>query len=246
MAGKRPPIPRVVHKGAVGRDVLAYKLLAKRAGYYVPKLNPLLYNSLRYRTFGDGLAQAINGLQARHNFHRDGVIDEPIYEQLIDDAGVLKPFEKWLIQHTPKPPAPRHYPLANWPHRFIGIPYQGTHLDFHNWESDNAVDLEAPFGTAVLAVTDGIIGSQIGPLDSGNPQLLGLRLHLVAPHQEFYYAHLSSLRVVAGQAVKAGGLLGWSGEANNVDHLHFACEHGDPAIYCGSKTPGYVDRHYPG
>ena len=50
----------------------------------------------------------------------------------------------------------------------------------------------------MLAVEDGLIGSQIGPLDSTDPHLLGLRLHLVSPRMEYYYAHLSRLDVHAG------------------------------------------------
>ncbi len=126
-----------------------------------------------------------------------------------------------------KGPAVAGYPLGVLGD-LIGFPYQGTHTQFGNWESDNAVDIKVPVGTPVYAVTDGVIGQQIGPLDSSNPQLAGNRLHLVAGNNEYYYAHLSRLTVKAGQRVKAGQLLGYSGEANGVAHLHFAEKTGDP------------------
>jgi murein DD-endopeptidase MepM/ murein hydrolase activator NlpD len=138
------------------------------------------------------------------------------------------------------------YPLAvHGP--IIGIPYVGTHLDFHNWESDNAIDIAVPIGTIVRASIRGYITSQIGPLSSSNPQLLGQRLHVRGDSQELYYAHLSRINVTPGQHVEVGDRLGLSGSANGVQHLHFATQHGDPALLIGEPaSPNYVDRHYPG
>lgn len=108
--------------------------------------------------------------------------------------------------------------------RLIGCPYQGTHT-LGNWESDNAVDLLVPVGTPVVAIWDGQIGTRIGSLDTSNPRLLGLRLHLVNDHgRDSYYAHLSSLRVNANQRVRKGDILGLSGSANGVPHLHIGVE----------------------
>lgn len=115
--------------------------------------------------------------------------------------------------------------------KIIGVPYKGTHTLFGNWESDNAVDISAPVGTPVYAVADGTIGSQLGSLSSGSSLLEGLRLHLVTSGNEYYYAHLSRLTVHAGQHVKQGDLIGYSGEANGVAHLHFAQKTGDPLAW---------------
>ena len=122
--------------------------------------------------------------------------------------------------------------------KIIGVPYQGTHTDFGNWESDNAVDLAAPEGTPVYAESTGTIGDQIGPLDSNTPQLQGERLHLKTKGNEFYYAHLSKVVVKAGQKVKKGQLLGYSGVANGVAHLHLASKNGDPRNFLGVKLGG--------
>jgi murein DD-endopeptidase MepM/ murein hydrolase activator NlpD len=110
----------------------------------------------------------------------------------------------------------------------IGLPYEGSHTLYGNWESDNAVDVATPVGTPVYAVADGTIGREIGSLDSNDPHLAGLRLHLVTDANEFYYAHLSQIVVQAGDLVHKGQLLGYSGEANGVAHLHFAAKSSSP------------------
>jgi peptidoglycan hydrolase-like protein with peptidoglycan-binding domain len=143
------------------------------------------------------------------------------------------------------------YPLAVQG-TIIGRPYQGTHNHpgtsdpLHNWESCNAIDIATPIGTRVIAVADGVIGSQIGALGSSSPVLEGLRLHLQSADNEWYYAHLSKLGVRAGDAVSRGDELGLSGEANGVQHLHLGQHHGDPGALIGDPTSGYVDKNYPG
>jgi murein DD-endopeptidase MepM/ murein hydrolase activator NlpD len=115
--------------------------------------------------------------------------------------------------------------------QIIGRPYQGTHRR-GNWESDNAVDVRLPLGTPVYAVASGTIGPQFGPLPgaAGDPRLAGLRLHLVGAGTEFYYAHLSRFApgIAPGVHVEAGQLLGYSGQAAGVPHLHFAVRDGSP------------------
>jgi murein DD-endopeptidase MepM/ murein hydrolase activator NlpD len=133
--------------------------------------------------------------------------------------------------------APAHggYPLAKVG-KVIGVPYQGTHTMYGNWESDNAVDIAAPIGTPVYATQAGVIGSQIGPLNSSDPHLLGQRLHLVTHGNEWYYAHLSKIVVKPGERVQPGQLLGYSGSANGVAHLHIASKAGSPlALTRGSS-----------
>lgn len=145
------------------------------------------------------------------------------------------------------------YPLGRKGEQ-IGFPYQGTHSHpyasdpMHNWESCNAVDIGVPEGTPVLAVADGVIGPQFGPLNSSNPVLLGLRLHLRSSDNEFYYAHLHKFAsgLGPGDRVHRGSLLGYSGVANGVAHLHLASERGDPGRLIGHPTPGYSDHRYPG
>jgi hypothetical protein len=60
----------------------------------------------------------------------------------------------------------------------------------------------------------------------------------VVPGNEFYYAHLSRLAVAAGQQVGEGSLIGWSGSANGVAHLHFAERGGNPETLLGLPSTG--------
>jgi murein DD-endopeptidase MepM/ murein hydrolase activator NlpD len=139
---------------------------------------------------------------------------------------------------APAEPGGLVYPLGQ-AGQLIGFPYQGTHLMYGNWESDNAVDISAPIGTPVYAVAAGTIGSQIGPLDSGDPHLQGQRLHLVTATDEYYYAHLSLIVVRPGQIVQTGQLLGYSGAANSVAHLHLAERDTADAERTGSAETGH-------
>lgn len=135
--------------------------------------------------------------------------------------------------------AARNYPLGIRG-QVDGRPNQGSHGKSApaNWESRNAYDIAVPKGTPVYAVAAGTIGSQIGSLGSSDPKMAGLRVHLKTTSNEFYYAHLSKLVVSAGQQVTAGQLLGYSGEANGVEHLHFASKKGDPSAWLGGQPQG--------
>jgi hypothetical protein len=112
----------------------------------------------------------------------------------------------------------------------IGEPYQGTHAKAFNqsggsdnWESENAVDIAVPVGTPIYATQSGTIGPQFGSLGEGG-RFAGLRLHLNGATWSAYYAHLSRFAagIRPGVTVQAGELLGYSGSANGVAHLHYA------------------------
>jgi murein DD-endopeptidase MepM/ murein hydrolase activator NlpD len=100
-----------------------------------------------------------------------------------------------------------------------------------NWESDNALDLGTAYGTPVYAMFGGSIGNQFGSLGSSDPKMAGLRLHLQGADDELYYQHLSKFApgIKPGVTVKPGQLLGYTGRANGVDHLHI-----------GDRTGAYI------
>lgn len=133
--------------------------------------------------------------------------------------------------------ATKRYPLPS-PVKSSGTPYTGSHGASapNNWESRNAVDLDTAVGTPVYATAAGVIGPQIGSLHSTDPKMQGLRLHLVTGDNEFYFAHLSKIVVKAGQHVADGQLLGYTGKANGVAHLHFASKNGDPEQILAAQT----------
>lgn len=93
---------------------------------------------------------------------------------------------------------------------------------FGNWMSDNAVDLLTPPNTPVVAVGDGVIYKQSGsaPNPSANPA--GWTLYLKSGGEYFSYMHLNKYFVGAGTKVQQGDVIGLSGTANSVPHLHFA------------------------
>lgn len=115
----------------------------------------------------------------------------------------------------------------------IGTPYSGSHTLYGNWQSDNAIDIKVPVGTPVYARESGVIDpARYGALtgSASDAHLQGLRLNLLGA-DPMYYAHLSRLVAQPGQHVSVGDLLGYSGSANGVNHLHFAVQHGDPRSF---------------
>lgn len=121
----------------------------------------------------------------------------------------------------------------------IGYPNQGTHAPGANglpveWENNNAVDIAVPYGTPVYAPFTGTIGNEFGAIDTstlpGNQQsvLQGLRLHVIGNGNEVYLQHLSKFAdgIKPGVNVQEGDLIGYSGEANGVQHVHFAVKKG--------------------
>ena len=87
--------------------------------------------------------------------------------------------------------------------------------------------MSVPVGTPVYAPFDGTIGTQYGSLGKGG-RFAGLRVHVQGKGNKWYGAHLSKLVAKPGQHVRAGQLIGYSGEANGVPHLHEALRKGDP------------------
>lgn len=88
-----------------------------------------------------------------------------------------------------------------------------------NWQSDNAWDIGIPIGTPIYAVTDGVVGSDVGSMSSRPGD--GQRLTLSAADNAYWYGHLSRISVKPGQRVRAGQLLGYSGASSNgAAHLH--------------------------
>lgn len=131
------------------------------------------------------------------------------------------------------------------PPNIIGTPLQGSHsheaIRSHGlsdvWESYNAIDWGAPSGSPLYAVDDGVISATegYGP-SSSSGFAAGQRLHLTTAGDDFYYGHMTSIVVPRGARVRAGQLIGYSGSANGVEHLHFAERDGDPLALVRGAT----------
>jgi hypothetical protein len=152
-------------------------------------------------------------------------------------------FDRRAAERNPHATLRHSYPLAKRG-PLIGYPGQGTHsftAPPHNWQSDRAVDIAIPFGTPILAMRAGIICVSCGFGGFASTTVVragklcdstfsgrfgGLRFTLTAEHgDQYYYSHLSCFApgLRPGLGVRAGQLLGWSGSANGVPHLHLAC-----------------------
>jgi hypothetical protein len=102
-----------------------------------------------------------------------------------------------------------------------------------NWQSDNALDISVPVGTAEFAVADGTIARVGGYYNNGSGQTEGLKFTLITADNEWFYQHSSARYVTEGQKVKKGDLLAKTGSGNSVPHLHIACKVDDPQVLLG-------------
>jgi murein DD-endopeptidase MepM/ murein hydrolase activator NlpD len=113
--------------------------------------------------------------------------------------------------------------------KIIQGPYQGTH-SLGNWQSDRAVDIGVPLGTPLVAVESGVI-VKTGGQASLEGRFGGYSLTLAGGGNAFFYTHLKELKVEAGDRVRAGEVIGTSGKANAVEHLHLGVREGEPESF---------------
>ncbi|MGB0949471.1 MAG: M23 family metallopeptidase, partial [Marinirhabdus sp.] len=90
----------------------------------------------------------------------------------------------------------------------------------------DGLDLYAPVGTKAYAVLDGEISLKYNSTTYGN--CLNVKADYNGTTYYFFYAHLSSISVNQGDKVKAGDVIGQTGQTGNADgqiskmaHLHF-------------------------
>ena len=102
------------------------------------------------------------------------------------------------------------------------------------------VDFGVPVGTPIYACNDGMVTSLHWGQAFGN--------HIVIDHDHFAdgtpglwmgYMHLSKIKVLAGQRVKKGQLIGWSGATGHVTgpHLHVEVQKNTSWNAYGSVNP---------
>ena len=121
----------------------------------------------------------------------------------------------------------------------------------NNQRGHEAIDIQAPRGTPVLAADDG----HIAKLFLSKPGGITIYQFDSSAQFAFYYAHLDRYAegLAEGQSVKRGSLIGYVGSSGNANpdapHLHFAIfrlgpekqwwkgEPLNPFGYLGGKTP---------
>jgi murein DD-endopeptidase MepM/ murein hydrolase activator NlpD len=129
------------------------------------------------------------------------------------------------------------YPLAVRG-TFLGGPGVGTHsftAPPNNWQSDNAVDLGIPIGTAMIAVDSGRV-VKVSPHAQDGSRFAGDAITIVGDGgNSFFYKHgVSSVKV--GERVHKGQRIGTSGSASGSAHLHFGVKHGNPLDLIGQHS----------
>jgi murein DD-endopeptidase MepM/ murein hydrolase activator NlpD len=118
------------------------------------------------------------------------------------------------------------YPLAVRG-KLLGTPFVGTHTR-GNWQSDNALDLGVPNGTPVIALDDGVI---VKTFNSPSGVTAGWQVTLRSADNAWFYGHLNTIDVRAGERVRKGQTIGTSGSANGVPHLHIGQQNGRPRFH---------------
>ncbi|MEU6087509.1 M23 family metallopeptidase [Streptomyces sp. NPDC047085] len=87
-----------------------------------------------------------------------------------------------------------------------------------NWMSvHTGIDFPVSYGTTVMSATDGVVSTK------WNSAYGNMMIVTAKDGTETWYCHLSSYRVLAGTAVKAGQPIAYSGNSGNSTgpHLHF-------------------------
>jgi murein DD-endopeptidase MepM/ murein hydrolase activator NlpD len=97
-----------------------------------------------------------------------------------------------------------------------------------NWQSDRAVDILLPFGSPIYAIDAGIIARVGGDPTNFAGRFGGAHLTLISADDQYFYGHLSGLVVGEGGRVGLGQIIGYSGHANGVEHLHLGSADHDP------------------
>ena len=115
-----------------------------------------------------------------------------------------------------------------------------------------AWDFRMPEGTPVVAARDGVVRMARGDSNEGgcDPKFAPLANYVVVDHGdgvETQYLHFSSVVVTAGERVRSGDLLGYSGKTGWAcgAHLHFKVAHelsrswNNPSL--AARIQGYGD-----
>jgi hypothetical protein len=199
-------------------------------------LGPQRYRTVSSQVFDPGtLAQGIFGALAGGGTPDVASLVSGSYRTVTNRVPLPRGMKRIPAKNAGPPPVPGAVPTnKGWfdPARgkIIGTPGSGTHT-LGNWESDRALDVALKVGSPVYAPFAGRVGSQFGSLGApGSSRFAGLRLHIASPQNEWYGAHLSRFApgIRPGVAVRPGQLVGYSGSASGVGHLHEALKYGDP------------------
>lgn len=155
-------------------------------------------------------------------------LPEPAPEQETSIAGLSSTSGTSVTGFDGEIPAGTHRTKMGVAPVASNYPTPGPHGAARNAFGDtNAADIMVPIGTKVVAVADGVI-SRIHDTGNYSPNANpnGIHVYLNIPGNRFFYTHMFKIFVKVGQHVKAGQVIGTTGAANSVPHLHFEVENG--------------------
>lgn len=118
-----------------------------------------------------------------------------------------------------------------WP---VGRGFQFVSRGYRVWQSHYAIDFACQVGTEIYAAADGKI------IAAGYGGELGWYIHMQHPNGlQTQYAHCSELIRAAGDIVKRGDVIAYSGNTGKSTgpHLHFAVSIGDVNSYATRVDP---------
>ncbi len=162
------------------------------------------------------------------------------YQKILDQkTALMQAFEQEILDYESQlkisinpaslPPvgsAPLSWPLASIriTQLFGATDFARSHPLVYNGQGHNGVDFAASIGTPVMAARGGVVEGT-GNTDEVCPGASYGRWVFIKHDDGLstIYAHLSVIKVSAGQTVSAGDLIGYSGETGYVTgpHLHF-------------------------
>jgi len=164
----------------------------------------------------------VASLAQKYEADQQTIVDYPF--NYIDDSLALTAGQTLFVPGGKKPdPKPAYWPARNYPIYVAGgsgifdWPVRGGISQFPSWWHP-AVDIAVPYGTAIYAAYGGIV-------NTANYSRYGYGLHIIIDGDGYsiIYAHLSDIKVAAGQTVSKGQLIGAVGCTGRCTgpHLHF-------------------------
>ena len=127
-------------------------------------------------------------------------------------SGVSNPTGAWLIPPVPAPV-------------YVTSPFGMREYPFGGWWMHNGVDLRSPCGEAQVAPADGVVAKTVpAPGNSTHGNQVFINLGVVNGSSWVAVTnHLSGFNVSAGQSVRQGDVIGWTGQTGDVTgcHVHF-------------------------
>jgi murein DD-endopeptidase MepM/ murein hydrolase activator NlpD len=154
-----------------------------------------------------------------------GMLGADLGDRLPGSSSVLQA-PTILVSGSPAPSAPSTTVLYRWPLDDPGYITRGQ-LGAGDNPGHEGLDVAVPVGMPVRAAGSGSVAEAAHDPEYG--------LYVLVRHEEGYetrYAHLSRLVVSPGKLVKAGEVIGLSGNSgrSSAPHLHFEIKRGGQSI----------------